>query len=71
MTKDESDEFSAKLVTSIRKKLGEDVSEDIRCSFCRKPGADVEELIAGSSAYICNECVSKCAKLMRERGLDV
>ena len=29
-----------------------------RCSFCGKSQAEVERLIAGPSAFICNECVT-------------
>lgn len=30
------------------------------CSFCSKKQNEVEKLIAGPNAYICNECVSMC-----------
>ena len=43
-------------------------SEDktIRCSFCGKPQAVVDRLIAGNGVYICNECVHLCMELMQE-----
>ena len=34
------------------------------CSFCGKQQAEVEKLIAGDSAHICNECVEVCVDLM-------
>ena len=71
MTKDEPGAFSARLVTAIEKKLEEDLHQDVRCSFCAKPEADVADMVAGATAYICNECVSKCAEVMRERGLEI
>ncbi len=35
-----------------------------RCSFCGKTQDDVERLIAGRNAYICNECVELCLNVM-------
>ncbi|NLD34432.1 MAG: ATP-dependent Clp protease ATP-binding subunit ClpX, partial [Clostridiales bacterium] len=32
------------------------------CSFCGKPQNEVERLIAGPGAYICNECVHLCSE---------
>ena len=32
----------------------------VRCSFCAKPSAEVEKVIAGPGVYICNECVGLC-----------
>lgn len=34
------------------------------CSFCGKPQSEVSKLIAGDSAYICNECVDVCVDLI-------
>lgn len=34
------------------------------CSFCGKPDAEVEQLIAGPDVMICNECVAQCAELI-------
>lgn len=31
-----------------------------RCSFCNSPQSAVRQLIAGSSGFICNECVKVC-----------
>src|SRR5512142_2920695 len=31
--------------------------KDQRCSFCGKAPHEVEQLLAGPSAFICNECV--------------
>jgi len=43
----------------------------LRCSFCNKSQDDVEKLIASPSeipvgAYICNECVALCNKILEE-----
>ncbi len=37
-----------------------------RCSFCGKTQAEVKRLIAGPSAYICNECVELCGEILQE-----
>lgn len=34
------------------------LAEPTRCSFCGKPTAEVDKLIAGPGVYICNECVA-------------
>lgn len=40
------------------------VTEIIKCSFCGKKREKVELMVGGSAAYICNECVDECMKLM-------
>lgn len=37
-----------------------------RCSFCGKSQNEVERLIAGPGAYICNECVALCHEILGE-----
>lgn len=41
----------------------------LRCSFCGKPEYKVARLLYGDSAYICNECVAICNKMLIEDGL--
>ena len=36
----------------------------VRCSFCAKPGSDVEKIIAGPGVYICNECIGLCNDIL-------
>ncbi len=38
----------------------------VRCSFCGKRQDQVDRVIAGHSAYICNECVSLCNSILGE-----
>ena len=38
----------------------------IRCSFCGKTPAQVDRILSGPNAYICNECVELCYNLLRE-----
>ncbi|NCB51001.1 MAG: ATP-dependent Clp protease ATP-binding subunit ClpX [Clostridia bacterium] len=41
-----------------------DEKKSIRCSFCGKPQALVNRLIAGNGAYICDECVKLCMSII-------
>ncbi|HHU02388.1 MAG: ATP-dependent Clp protease ATP-binding subunit ClpX [Christensenellales bacterium] len=45
-------------------KNGFDPNKIQYCSFCGKPQNEVEQLIAGKNAYICNECVSICGEVL-------
>ena len=40
--------------------------QDIHCSFCGRSQAEVERIIYGRNAYICNECVEMCSELLGE-----
>lgn len=39
---------------------------ELRCSFCNKDRSKVSKLIAGASAYICDECVTLCNDVLNE-----
>ncbi len=41
-----------------------DENKSIRCSFCGKHQDQVDRLIAGPGAYICNECVQLCMGIL-------
>ena len=43
-----------------------DFTKEPRCSFCGRSQSEVKKLIAGSSAYICNECVELCKEILEE-----
>ena len=36
----------------------------IRCSFCGKRQSQVERIIAGQNAFICNECIALCNEIL-------
>ncbi|MFH1613416.1 MAG: ATP-dependent Clp protease ATP-binding subunit ClpX [bacterium] len=38
----------------------------INCSFCGKPQNEVEKIVTGNSAYICNECISLCSEIIKK-----
>src|SRR2546427_6883177 len=41
----------------------------LRCSFCGKSQEDVKRLIAGPTAYICEECIDLCNDILLEEGV--
>ncbi len=41
-----------------------DEKRTVRCSFCGKHQEQVDRLIAGPGAYICNECVHLCLNIL-------
>lgn len=43
----------------------------IQCSFCGKTQVEVDRIIYGRGAYICNECVILCSDILNEEGDDV
>ena len=40
----------------------------VRCNFCGKTEDQVERIIAGRDAYICNECVKLCSNIIGDDG---
>lgn len=45
---------------------GDGRKRKVRCSFCGKSQDEVPKLIAGSSAYICKDCVQLCNMIIRD-----
>jgi ATP-dependent Clp protease ATP-binding subunit ClpX len=41
----------------------------LQCSFCGKSPEEVQRLIAGPTAYICDECIDLCNDILREEGV--
>ncbi len=63
--------------TDVEKKISfiedlpkDEPSEEIYCSFCKKPQYEVERLIVASykndMIYICNECIELCNEILDE-----
>jgi ClpX C4-type zinc finger len=50
------------------KRLGWASRRKLRCSFCGRDSAEVERLVAGASAYICDACVNKCVAVLEQHG---
>jgi hypothetical protein len=40
----------------------------LRCSFCERPAAEVDRLVAGASAYICDTCIERCIAVIEAHG---
>ena len=38
----------------------------VYCSFCGKSQEEVQKIIAGNNAFICNECVELAQEIIRE-----
>ena len=36
----------------------------LRCSFCGRGADQVERLVAGASAHICDDCITKCLAVL-------
>src|SRR5216683_147738 len=41
----------------------------LHCSFCGKSPQEVQRLIAGPTAYICDECIDLCNEILLEEGV--
>jgi ATP-dependent Clp protease ATP-binding subunit ClpX len=50
----------------MNKPGGNDTKNPLYCSFCGKSQHDVRKLIAGPTAYICDECVELCMDIIGE-----
>lgn len=46
--------------------LSDTLTEVARCSFCGKLNTEVDKLVAGAGANICNECVALSASVIDE-----
>jgi ClpX C4-type zinc finger len=40
----------------------------LRCSFCRRSAQEVERLVSGASAYICDACIADCVAVLEKHG---
>src|SRR5258708_28922881 len=45
------------------------VNPEHRCSFCNSPQSAVRQLIAGASAFICDECVAACEGIVAQHAI--
>src|ERR687889_2707051 len=50
----------------MTKLSGGDSKSTLYCSFCGKSQHEVRKLIAGSTVFICDECVELCMDIIRE-----
>jgi ATP-dependent Clp protease ATP-binding subunit ClpX len=47
------------------------MSREIECSFCGKSQREVRRIIAGMTAYICDECISVCMDIIAEEQQEI
>ena len=40
----------------------------LRCSFCGRSADQVERLVSGASAYICDACIAECVVVLERHG---
>jgi ATP-dependent Clp protease ATP-binding subunit ClpX len=45
-------------------------SDTMYCSFCGKSQSEVKKLIAGTTAFICDECVALCSDVIKKEESD-
>ena len=50
----------------MAEKKGSSSEKTLYCSFCNKSQHEVKKLIAGSSVFICDECIGQCNEIIRE-----
>jgi ATP-dependent Clp protease ATP-binding subunit ClpX len=50
----------------VERRRGNGTTQVLQCSFCGKTQREVRKLIAGPTAYICDECVSLCNDIIAE-----
>lgn len=54
------------LVYEVKPMAKNDEKRAVRCSFCGKHQDQVQRIIAGPDAYICNECVHLCMSILSD-----
>jgi ClpX C4-type zinc finger len=42
------------------------VSTALSCSFCQRTSTEVDRLLGGAHAYICDECVDACSRILAD-----
>jgi hypothetical protein len=57
----------AKARRQAERAIGMKLPKTLHCSFCGKSQHQVEKLIAGPRAFICNECVRLCDEVIAGR----
>jgi ClpX C4-type zinc finger len=40
----------------------------LRCAFCGRDADSVGRLVAGASAHICDQCITKCVAVLEQHG---
>jgi ATP-dependent Clp protease ATP-binding subunit ClpX len=40
----------------------------MRCPFCGRSADQVERLVSGAAAYICDACIAECVTVLEQHG---
>ena len=59
-------DMMGRIAETVRR--GWPMGRGLRCSFCSRRADDVARLVGGASAYICDECVTKCVAVLEQHG---
>jgi hypothetical protein len=54
--------------TALWPKIMQRLMPRLRCSFCGRSADDVERLVSGASAYICDACITACVAVLENHG---
>jgi len=49
-------------------KIARRFAPKLRCSFCRRSADQVDRLVSGASAYICDACIAECVAVLDKHG---
>jgi hypothetical protein len=49
-------------------RIARQLAPKLRCSFCRRSADEVERLVSGARAYICDACVTECVAVLEKNG---
>jgi hypothetical protein len=56
------------LRTALLPRIARRCAPQLRCSFCRRSAGEVERLVSGARAYICDACVTACVAVLEKNG---
>ena len=51
-------------------RLGRLLRPPLACSFCGRDAEHVDRLVAGASAHICDDCITKCLDVLERHPKD-
>jgi hypothetical protein len=64
MTADQPGATATATATGTAPQTPDDGRDQVSCSFCLKPAAEVAKVVAGPGVFICNECVGLAQELI-------
>jgi ClpX C4-type zinc finger len=55
---------------ALAARIGRLFRPPLACSFCGRNAQQVERLVAGASAHICDDCIAKCLDVLERHPKD-